>query len=83
MRIKTTNRIGEYFQYIVWEKNTIDVLDDRIFTNPKMKIIDDISDTPALKITQEKYNKGIDANWNYSADSDKCRLPQKQYNLEV
>ncbi|MFC6269761.1 peptidoglycan-binding domain-containing protein [Frigoriflavimonas asaccharolytica] len=80
IRVKTVNMIKEDIQYIVWEKDTIDALDDRIFTSPKMKIIDDISDTPALIITQEKYNKGIDANWNYSADSDK---DQQQYYIEI
>ncbi|MFC6269759.1 hypothetical protein [Frigoriflavimonas asaccharolytica] len=80
IRVKTVNMIKEDIQYIVWEKDTIDALDDRIFTSPKMKIIDDISDTPALIITQEKYNKGIDANWNYIGDSDK---DQQQYYIEI
>ncbi len=80
IRIKTVNMINEDFQYIVWEKDSIDPLNDDIFRSSKMKIIGNTIDTSPITITQAKYDKGIDRNWNNSGDEDK---DQQQYFIEI
>ncbi|WP_228376454.1 hypothetical protein [Chryseobacterium sp. JAH] len=57
IRIKTNNMIGEYIQYIVWEKDRVKI--DDIFRSQKMKIIGDSIDTSPIIITREKFNEGI------------------------
>lgn len=52
--------IGEYFQYIIWEKDYIDTLNDDIFRSLKIKIIANTIDTLEITITQEKYNEDMD-----------------------
>ena len=78
IRIKTNNMIGEYFQYIVWEKDRIK--SDDIFRSKKMKIISNSIDTSPIIITREKFNEGIDANFLGSGDPDK---EQQQYFIEI
>lgn len=78
IRIKTNNMIGEYFQYIVWEKDRVN--SDDIFRSPKIKIIGNSIDTAPITITQKKFDEGIDANFPLSGDPDK---DQQQYFIEI
>lgn len=80
IRIKTINMIGEYIQYIVWEKDYIDTSNDDIFRSPKIKIIANAIDTHEITITQEKYNEGIDYKWESINDEDK---KQQQYFIQI
>ncbi|SFC41756.1 glycoside hydrolase family protein [Kaistella jeonii] len=75
VQILSSNLIGKYIQYVVWEKDF--GIHDEIFRSGKIKVPSDICTTGGFKITEIHFQKGIDLPAG-DPDSDK-----QNYFLEI
>ena len=75
VQILSSNLIGKYIQYVVWEKDF--GIHDEIFRSGKIKVPGDICNTGGFKITESHFQKGIDLPAG-DPDSDK-----QNYFLEI
>ena len=75
VQILSSNLIGKYIQYVVWEKDF--GVHDEIFRNGKIKTPGDICNIGGFKITESHFQKGIDLSAG-DPDSDK-----QNYFLEI
>ncbi len=75
VQILSSNLIGKYIQYVVWEKDF--GIHDEIFRSGKIKIPGDICTTGGFTITESHFQKGIDLPMS-DPDSDK-----QNYFLEI
>lgn len=78
VRVKTVNMIGEKIQIRILEKDSWN--SDEIFKSGAIKLLENTFTTGILKITPAKFDKGVDANYEYINDPDK---KQQHYYIEV